>query len=327
MVRKRWSESVPSGENGVDNLQHLLGLLSNVPAVVDSNNYLVVIDIGGNVGQTTSRLMREIVRNRADFVMFTYEPMKAYDSIVTRAQEENWITGSAFVVFQCAVGIRPGSVVFYYDSDTSEQSSQDSKAAGTSKFKKNVSIITMDQFFYDDILETIVRSGTPSAVEETRKKSGDAKTYQHHNIFFFKIDTEGYDMDVLVGSHRLLESRRARFIEFEYNDKWFSLGRNRTLREVSTQLYDVYGYECYFISEKYLHPIFGRWWRQDMEIRAWSNVFCGIKNDLYLRWIVRRFDHHDFSPLVCLVSFRYHFVLLSLSLSLSCHFLEPRRSD
>ncbi len=282
LMRRRWRESVPWGEHGVANLQRLVGMLTGVPDVVD--NYLITVDIGGNVGQTTSRLMREIVARRTDFVMFTYEPMQAYHHIVARATAENWTAHNRFVVFQCAVGARAGTTTFYFDSDTSEQSSQDVGAAGTSKYSRNVSIISMDQFFYDALPASIVRAG-----------STDAAPVQS-NIFFFKMDTEGYDMDVLDGAARLLRERRARFIEFEYNGKWYSQNRNRTLRDVSTMLYESYSYECYFVSARYLHPIFGRWWHPEMETRSWSNVFCGFSGDRYLRWIVRRFDHQDFTP-------------------------------
>jgi hypothetical protein len=43
------------------------------------------------------------------------------------------------------------------------------------------------------------------------------------------------------------------------------------------------------------------------EIRYWSNVFCGLKDDVYLRWLVRRFDEQDFQDLVC---FAFSFLLL-----------------
>ena len=288
---RRWRESRPAGEQGVEPLQQLLGQLAELDKVTNENDYRPVIDIGGNVGQTSSRLMREIVRKRPDyFRLFTFEPMKAYDTIVARARQENW---TSFVLFQCAVGIRPGSVTFYFDSDTSEQSSQDAEASGTALHRRNVSIISMDQFLYDDgIPSGIVR--TSANVSRDLMVNG---TYGAHNIFFYKIDTEGYDMDVLHGSRRLLTSKRARFIEFEYNGKWFSVHRTRTLKQVAAELYDVFGYECYFISAKYLHPIFGDWWRDEMEMRAWSNVLCGQRDDFYLHWIVRRFDHQDFKPL------------------------------
>lgn len=294
LAERHWGESVPSGESGVVNLQHLLGLLAEIEPS-SGGRHRIVIDIGGNVGQTTSRLMQEIVRKKPSghFYAFTFEPMKAYDTIVQRGHEENW-TAHYYTVFQCAVGIRPGTVTFYYDSDTSEQSSQDSAAAGTAKFTKQVPIISMDQFFYEQLASSIVRWGHNTIVNESLSAE---PPYRRHDIFFYKMDTEGYDMDVLDGSHRLLSEKRARFIEFEYNGKWFSLKRTRTLKQVTRKLYETYDYECYFISEKFLHPIFGDWWHDAMEIRAWSNVFCGQRRDRLLHWIVRRFDHQDFSEL------------------------------
>jgi FkbM family methyltransferase len=288
LARRNWEADRAGKEHGVANLQHLLGLLAEIEPV--GGRHRVVIDIGGNVGQTTSRLMHEIVRKKSSghFHMYTFEPMTAYDTIVARARAENW-TAHRYTVFQCAVGLKPGTAKFYFDNDTSEQSSQDSSAAGTAKFTRQVPIINMDQFFYEGVSRDIVRWGTP------RNTTNDS--YGSHDIFFYKMDTEGYDMDVLDGSHRLLTEKRARFIEFEYNGKWFSLGRTRTLKQVTRDLYERYDYECYFISEKYLHPLFGVWWHSDMEIREWSNVFCGLRHDHLLHWIVRRFDHQDFGAL------------------------------
>lgn len=288
VVHTRWHTSPPGGEAGVANLQRLLGLLAVLPGVAGRER-LLNIDIGGNVGQTSARLLREIVARRPrDFVLLTFEPMRAYNRIVARATAENWTALYRFAVFQCAVGVAPGNTTFYYDSETSEQSSQDQEAAGANaKYTAQVPIVTLDQLFYGTGLPaTIVRTGS---VDIARVRAAD--------VYFLKIDTEGYDPDVLQGAARMLRERRARFVEFEYNGKWFSRGRNRTLRQVVQWLGQQGDYECFFISARHLHPLGGEWWHDAQETRGWSNVFCGWRGDRYLYWLARRFDGQDFDQL------------------------------
>lgn len=118
------------------------------------------------------------------------------------------------------------------------------------------------------------------------------KTY---NIFLLKIDTEGYDMNVLEGSRNLLKDKRIKFIIFEYNQKWFSNERNKTLQYISNFMFDM-EYECYFISIKGLIPLWREFFHKEYEIREWSNCFCGIKSDHHLRYIIRNYDEKNIKP-------------------------------
>jgi hypothetical protein len=110
------------------------------------------------------------------------------------------------------------------------------------------------------------------------------------DIFLLKIDTEGYDYNAVDGAHQMLAAKRIKFLSFEYNKKWFTSGRTRTLKQVSEQLYKEYSYECYWILDEALIPLFGDWWIPEYEIRAWSNVFCGQKGDRHLSWVVDSYN-------------------------------------
>lgn len=101
----------------------------------------------------------------------------------------------------------------------------------------------------------------------------------HWEIFLLKIDVEGFDMDVLDGADETLSEGRVRFLIFEYNWKWFSGGRTRTLHSVVDGLYQRYDFACFFIRGRRLYPLFGAWWNDAYEVRDWSNIFCTRRAD------------------------------------------------
>lgn len=57
---------------------------------------------------------------------------------------------------------------------------------------------------------------------------------QFYSINFIKIDTEGYEYDVLVGAKKTLLKYKPMFIQFEMN--WHALFRNNSLLKISTLL-------------------------------------------------------------------------------------------
>ena len=55
-----------------------------------------------------------------------------------------------------------------------------------------------------------------------------------------KIDTEGYEYDVLLGARNFIKKKKPKYIQIEYN--WHHLFKNVTLYKISKLLnnYDVY---------------------------------------------------------------------------------------
>jgi hypothetical protein len=72
------------------------------------------------------------------------------------------------------------------------------------------------------------------------KKLDDISFLFKKKIDFIKIDTEGYEKNVLEGAVKLLKKHKPKFIQLEFN--WHQLIKNQTLRNLSKLIYfsDVY---------------------------------------------------------------------------------------
>ena len=179
------------------------------------------------------------------------------------------------------MGESNGQVTFMTSGDEGdEHASQDFEAAVGASTKFNVTVVSLDSMFEKGLPSTKTKGKLSISLQ-------NAITY---DIFYLKIDAEGYDYSILYGARNLLKSKRVKFLTFEYHSKWFSNGRTTTLKEVTHKLYREYDYECYWILTDSLVPVFGEWWQDEYEIRGWSNLFCGIKNDAMLSWIINSLD-------------------------------------
>ena len=68
----------------------------------------------------------------------------------------------------------------------------------------------------------------------------DNKKKFNFQIKLLKIDTEGYEYDVLLGARNFIKKKKPKYIQIEYN--WHHLFKNITLYKISKLLnnYDVY---------------------------------------------------------------------------------------
>lgn len=103
-------------------------------------------------------------------------------------------------------------------------------------------------------------------------------------------------MDVLQGAHALLNTSRVRYLTFEYHQKWFTAGRNRTLHSVVEELFQSYGFACYLIMTGNFIPLFDIWWDDICEFRQVSDIFCARKEDLLRLPFEGLFDESEFCP-------------------------------
>jgi hypothetical protein len=93
-------------------------------------------------------------------------------------------------------------------------------------------------------------------------------------IDYLKIDTEGYDLKVLLGAERLLTEGRIRFIQFEYNSQWLATGS--TLR-VAIDYLGQFGYEVFVIQQRGLSKFeYARWG----DYFRYSNFFACTSADV-----------------------------------------------
>lgn len=312
-----FNNNKPDGLGGLDKITSILSVISISLRDNILNKYRLIFDIGANLGQTSERFINilsesscrhyfnniEIRKNKGggglysecnpiekEFIFFSFEPIPFNFKIINDYSKINeWEKNTYWVGFEAGIGKINNNKTFYsIGSIGDQQASQDTIASSGGNKPFNVNIISIDEFLmnYKNTIEksNIIKIGNKGIIDELDKFTKD------YNIFFLKIDTEGYDYDVIKGANLTLLNKKVKFILFEYNSKWFSLDRKDNLQSVSNDLYYNYNYECYFITSTLLIPLFDFWWNFQYEIKTWSNVFCGIKNDIHLQWFLKTYD-------------------------------------
>ena len=82
------------------------------------------------------------------------------------------------------------------------------------------------------------------------------------------IDTEGFDALVLEGMRALLAARMCTSLSSTHHPE------SRALKTILSWLTEL-GYECFWTgSDGCLAPASGLCWRDEFEIRSWSNLVC-----------------------------------------------------
>lgn len=148
---------------------------------------LIVVDVGANLGQWTS----EIVRLRGDHRLrvYAFEPAP---EIANALEQRLADFRDCVTVVRVAASETDGTTQFFFRPDNPLVSSVvDIGDANT----EGISVRTMrlDTFAEEQGLE---------------------------RIHFLKIDAEGFDMPVLLGASRLLREQRIDVVQFEYNFRW-----------------------------------------------------------------------------------------------------------
>ncbi|CAB9503896.1 expressed unknown protein [Seminavis robusta] len=130
-----------------------------------------------------------------------------------------------------------------------------------------------------DSLEALGKLG-PVNTNETTKGKG---------IFALKIDTEGHDYNVLLGSKNLLEQKRIEFVIFEVSRNDFLWGSVKYMTSV--------GYECYLLGPQWLIPLHleHHWYKHmnNFTIYWWGNALCGISGSKTMAMLWRSYHSDD----------------------------------
>ena len=95
------------------------------------------------------------------------------------------------------------------------------------------------------------------------------------DIAILKIDTEGFDPDVISGALVTLEQGKADIVTFEYHG--IGLWVETSLQSVVASL-EVSGYACYLDGSPTLTRLDAQCWHADYEFKSWSNVVCARKS-------------------------------------------------
>lgn len=181
-----------------------------------------VLDVGANVGDTTHSYLAAFPRAH----IWSFEPVTStFDALKNRYRHEPRVTP-----VQAALG-------------------------------RTEAILPM-QIVGDSLANALVEKRSPGgAYEDVRVVSGDRFLHEHHldRVDFLKVDTEGHDLDILVGLTASLRSHAIRYLQVEagmnpYNLRHVSLER-------FTHFLEPLGYYLFYIynqAHEYGHTILRR---------------------------------------------------------------------
>ena len=96
-----------------------------------------------------------------------------------------------------------------------------------------------------------------------------------HDIAILKIDTEGFDPDVISGAVTTLQQGKVDIVTFEYTE--IGVWVDTSLESVVASL-EVSGYACYLEGSPTLTRLDAQCWHADFEFKKWSNVVCARKS-------------------------------------------------
>lgn len=195
----------------------------------------VIFDVGANQGSYAKLLLMAFPKAKLQ----CFEPNPQTFELLSKN------IGNAATLFQIGFGKQEGMLELYFDSrdKTSVMATSNpeilkdiSKVASTEKVKINVD--TIDHFCEEQKID---------------------------RIDFLKIDTEGFELDILRGAKKMLEEKRVDIIQFEFNE-------TGTVQRIFLKDFYHYlsGFEFYRLSRKGMIPLHN--WQPAHEIFLFQNI-------------------------------------------------------
>lgn len=161
-------------------------LFIDISRLIDLNDIKVVFDVGANIGQSRNVYLKKFPSSK----IFSFEPIK---STFKTLKESNPDVDKAFS-FNLALGETNEKIKIPLQ-EKSTQNSLSKRRNENSNPLLNLEEVQVDTL--DNIVEKI----------------------DIDNIDFLKIDTEGFEMEVLKGASNFLKSKKVRFILLELGIK------------------------------------------------------------------------------------------------------------
>lgn len=191
---------------GFDNVQGT-GEKWFIESVLAKKDINVCLDIGANVGNYSLLLLDHL-----DCVVYAMEPMPAsFGSLQELSQHKP----DKLIPINAAASNEIGVAQIFFTSTYSETATLDAR---------------------------VLRAGAPTSTLDIATTTVDAlvTSQKLSRIDFIKIDTEGYEREVLLGMQNTIEQLRPKYIQFEFNI--MHLHRNYTLLSLLELLpnYDLY---------------------------------------------------------------------------------------
>lgn len=171
--------------------------------VLKAINPRVCVDVGANIGDYTKALL---VGTQAMIIAF--EPLdKPFSSLIDIKNEFK----DRLVLENKGVGAANGTLNIYFNDEATAHASFSKEVQSVpyldNKLSKEIEVVSLDAYFSDK----------PESV-----------------VDFIKIDTEGFEYEVLVGAKHLIETHKPKAIQIEFN--WHQLFRGQTLFSFSEML-------------------------------------------------------------------------------------------
>jgi FkbM family methyltransferase len=209
------------------------------------------IDVGANKGVYAEAILRE-----TQATVIAFEPLPKTFRLLEKLKSEN---PARFFAYNCGVGDREGDLELFFGDEHSEFASFSKSAENIDYVEQSntktirVPVITIDGFF--------------------AKEGG---LFPFSEIDLLKIDTEGYEYNVLLGARETIRLMRPKFIQLEFN--WHQLFSGHALWNMSELLS---GYSTYQLLPhgNRLHKVDPK--RPESNIYHYSN-FVFARNDVAL---------------------------------------------
>jgi FkbM family methyltransferase len=179
------------------------------------HNPKLCVDIGANKGHYSERLL-----NLTSSKVIAFEPLPKAFEILNDLQVK---FPDRFVVINKGVGDKNADLDLYFGKEDSEFASFSKEineidyVRESNKNTIKAEVITLDGFIY------LAGYGNISEVD------------------LLKIDTEGYEYEVLVGAEKMLKDMKPKFIQIEYN--WHQLFKNKSLFKLASLLPGYVAYQ------------------------------------------------------------------------------------
>ena len=169
---------------------------------------LLCLDIGANVGEYTNLLLTE---TKAKIISF--EPLpKAFEDL-KNIEKKN---PERVKAFNLALGENNKFLELNHSDDKSQK-------ATFTKYIKELS-------FYDHKKNKKIKS----KVVSLDRFYFDNQNLFYKNIDLIKIDTEGFELEVLNGAQEIIKEKCPKYIQIEFN--WHQLFKNQTMNDFSNIL-------------------------------------------------------------------------------------------
>ena len=209
------------------------------------NEINLSLDIGANIGLYTKLLLEKTNSN-----VVSFEPLPEAFNELKKIELK---FSKRLKVFNLAIGENSNNLDLFYENQKSEKASLIQNLEKLSFIKDN---------------------NKNKISVEVRNLDSFNNFFKDQKIDFIKIDTEGFEYEVLKGAQKILETHKPKFIQMEFN--WHQLIRNQSLYNISKL---VNSYDTFRILPKGSNLIFVEPSRPENNIYHLSN-YVFIRKDL-----------------------------------------------